>query len=434
MGLGGALPMLMLERGVGTMEQAIFSAVTLPFAIKLLWAPLVDSVYSTFIGRRKTWIVPVQAAIGTLMIMAGGRVDALLGPVGGTTPVDVKALTALFLAFYVLAATQDIAVDGLALTVLSAPNRELGATCNAIGQSLGFFLAYVGFIILHSKGLTTLGNFMRVWGWFFVASVAVVIAMAGNDEYQRPEGNIAVQMFETYGEMGRVLRLPSVRALAAVLLTRGAPFAVFDVLLPLELQKNGVRKEQLALLSTMLLPIAMASQAIVSRFFRQGATPMRIFVLAAQARLLQGGLATGLVLLLRTFSGSVDADVPLWLLGLGLLVLALGAVASSSMFVAQMAFFNRVSDVRIGGTYLTMLNTLANLGAQWPGTVVLTLKGAIERRPGSPDGFYAVALGSTLLGVAWLYVMRDHIFALQDRPASDWLATEADEEESKQKK
>jgi len=377
MGLGGALPMLMLERGVGTMEQAIFSVVTLPFAIKLLWAPLVDSVYSTFIGRRKTWIVPVQAAIGTLMIMAGGRVDALLGPVGGTTPVDVKALTALFLAFYVLAATQDIAVDGLALTVLSAPNRELGATCNAIGQSLGFFLAYVGFIILHSKGLTTLGNFMRVWGWFFVASVAVVIAMAGNDEYQRPEGNIAVQMFETYGEMGRVLRLPSVRALAAVLLTRGAPFAVFDVLLPLELQKNGVRKEQLALLSTMLLPIAMASQAIVSRFFRQGATPMRIFVLAAQARLLQGGLATGLVLLLRTFSGSVDADVPLWLLGLGLLVLALGAVASSSMFVAQMAFFNRVSDVRIGGTYLTMLNTLANLGAQWPGTVVLTLKGAI---------------------------------------------------------
>jgi hypothetical protein len=36
------------------------------------------------------------------------------------------------------------------------------------------------------------------------------------------------------------------------------------------------------------------------------------------------------------------------------------------MFIAQMAFFNRVSDARIGGTYLTMLNTLANLGGQWP--------------------------------------------------------------------
>jgi MFS transporter, PAT family, solute carrier family 33 (acetyl-CoA transportor), member 1 len=426
MGLGGAMPMLMLERGVGTMEQAVFSTVTLPFALKLLWAPLVDSVYSTVLGRRKTWILPVQAAIGMIMITAGGRVDLLLGPVGGATPVNVKALTALFLAFYFLAATQDIAVDGLALTALSPANRELGATCNAIGQSLGFFLAYVGFIILHSRGLTTLGNFMKVWGWLFLGSIGAVVTMTKNDEHTRPTRNVARNLVDTYGVMAKVLALPSVRSLAVVLLTRGAPFAAFDVLLPLELQANGVKKQQLALLSTMLLPISMASQAVVSRFFRQGASPMRIFVGAAYARLLQGALATGLVFLLRTCVPA-GAGVPLWLLGLGLLVLALGAVASSSMFVAQMAFFNRVSDARIGGTYLTMLNTLANLGGQWPGTIVLALKGAINDTPGSAKGFYMVAVGSTLLGIAWLYAMRSHIFALQDRPAKDWLATETEE-------
>jgi type IV secretory pathway TrbD component len=102
-------------------------------------------------------------------------------------------------------------------------------------------------------------------------------------------------------------------------LTRGAPLADFDVLLPLELQANGVKKQQLALLSTMLLPISMASRAVVSRFFRQGASPMRIFVGAAYARLLQGALATGLVFLLRTCVPA-GAGVPLWLLGLGLLV------------------------------------------------------------------------------------------------------------------
>ena len=48
------------------------------------------------------------------------------------------------------------------------------------------------------------------------------------------------------------------------------------------------------------------------------------------------------------------------------------------VFVAQMALFNRVADPRIGGTYMTMLNTLANLGGQWPGTLVLATKGAIE--------------------------------------------------------
>ena len=53
----------------------------------------------------------------------------------------MATLTTLFLGFYFLAATQDIAVDGLALTILSPKNKELGATCNAIGQSVGFFLA-----------------------------------------------------------------------------------------------------------------------------------------------------------------------------------------------------------------------------------------------------------------------------------------------------
>lgn len=40
-------------------------------------------------------------------------------------------------------------------------------------------------------------------------------------------------------------------------------------------------------------------------------------------------------------------------------------VASNCMFVAQMAFFSRVSDPAIGGTYMTLLNTIANIGGKW---------------------------------------------------------------------
>ena len=79
------------------------------------------------------------------MLYASSRVNTLLGDVP-----DVRALTGYFLAFYFLAATQDIAVDGLALTALSERNKELGATCNAVGQTLGFFLAYVGFLALNA--------------------------------------------------------------------------------------------------------------------------------------------------------------------------------------------------------------------------------------------------------------------------------------------
>ena len=41
------------------------------------------------------------------------------------------------------------------------------------------------------------------------------------------------------------------------------------------------------------------------------------------------------------------------------------------MFVSQMAFFSRIADPTIGGTYMTLLNTLANLGTVWVTPVVL---------------------------------------------------------------
>jgi len=34
------------------------------------------------------------------------------------------------------------------------------------------------------------------------------------------------------------------------------------------------------------------------------------------------------------------------------------------MFVSMMAFSAKVSDPRIGGTYMTLLNTVANLGGK----------------------------------------------------------------------
>lgn len=43
------------------------------------------------------------------------------------------------------------------------------------------------------------------------------------------------------------------------------------------------------------------------------------------------------------------------------------------MFVSIMAFFARISDPLVGGTYMTLLNTLSNLGGNWPATVALWL-------------------------------------------------------------
>ena len=45
------------------------------------------------------------------------------------------------------------------------------------------------------------------------------------------------------------------------------------------------------------------------------------------------------------------------------------------MFVSIMAFFAKISDPVVGGTYMTLLNTLTNLGGNWPSTLALWIIG-----------------------------------------------------------
>lgn len=43
------------------------------------------------------------------------------------------------------------------------------------------------------------------------------------------------------------------------------------------------------------------------------------------------------------------------------------------MLVAALSFFSRISDSRFGGTYMTLLNTLNNLGGAWTHSVSIGL-------------------------------------------------------------
>ncbi len=93
------------------------------------------------------------------------------------------------------------------------------------------------------------------------------------------------------------------------------------------------------------------------------------------------------------------------------------------MYVAQMAFFARVADARVGGSYMTLLNTLANLGTKWPATLALAAVDSLALPPawggGSPapgppgapaaDGFYVLTAVCTCAGVAWLVGMRGKV-------------------------
>lgn len=116
LGLMQAIPVILTNRGVSYKQQAEFSLVNWPFSLKLLWAPVLDCLYWRKLGRRKTWLVPTQYLIGLLMLALSWNVNDLLGNKGGDPKMELLALSFFCLNF--LAATQDIAVDGWALTML----------------------------------------------------------------------------------------------------------------------------------------------------------------------------------------------------------------------------------------------------------------------------------------------------------------------------
>ena len=65
---------------------------------------------------------------------------------------DVVSLTVMFFIIYMLAATQDIAVDGWALTMLKPGNVGYASSCEQVGLQIGqsqlcVFLTNIEFIL-----------------------------------------------------------------------------------------------------------------------------------------------------------------------------------------------------------------------------------------------------------------------------------------------
>jgi MFS transporter, PAT family, solute carrier family 33 (acetyl-CoA transportor), member 1 len=272
--------------------NAIFALCSWPFSLKLLWAPIVDSCFLRRFGRRKSWIVPVQSLAGVLMVCGANFVERQLGlgTIGPALPesINVRGVTAFFFVLYFLMATQDIAVDGWALTMLSKKNRGRGPICNSIGQNIGYFLSFVGFLALNDaescemlwrpflglksnpeKGLVSLGDFIRSMGYLMLA-ITTFVAFFKRELVASPTDDVSnhgkillrnkkvddvndreldaaeIGLAETYHRLWAVCKLPAVQWLFLILLTYRLPTSLGDNVKFLKAVEYGLSKSTTA--------------------------------------------------------------------------------------------------------------------------------------------------------------------------------------------
>merc|ERR1719365_239480 len=292
LGLAAAIPLILTNKNVSYKQQAEFSFAYWPFSVKLLWAPIVDSLYVASFGRRKTWLVPVQYLIGVTMFVLSLKVDDYLGE-----HPDVTTLTAMFFFLNFLAATQDIAVDGWALTMLQRHNVGYASTCNSVGQTAGYFMGYVFFMGLESYGLVTLAGFLQFWAIVFVVATTLVAVLKSenmNEENSNDSDEPDLGVVDTYKLLLDIIKLRLMPVTIAMLLTAKIGFAAADSVSSLKLIEAGVPKDKLAMLAIPMIPLQIILPWIISRY-TSGPRPMDVFVAALPVRLVLCLVTVGVV-------------------------------------------------------------------------------------------------------------------------------------------
>lgn len=160
-----ALPVMLRKQGCSLGEIGLASLLALPWALKFVWAPVVDRCSFPRVGHRRSWIVPLQLAAAVILAVLGSLAE----------PSSMTLLMGAVLLLNLVAATQDIATDGLAVDLLAIPERGLANGVQVAGYRVGMIVGGGLLLILHDR-LGSEGTFLAMAALTGFATIPIVVA------------------------------------------------------------------------------------------------------------------------------------------------------------------------------------------------------------------------------------------------------------------
>lgn len=228
-----ALPTLLRQHGSSLENIGLANLLALPWALKFFWAPIVDRFGFRRLGQRRSWILPLQLS-AVLVLVAIGALDPA---------TQLPAVLACVLLTNLIAATQDIATDGLAVGLLSQEERGLGNSVQVGAYRVGMIVGGgVLLLIIDDLG----------WGLSFVAT-AVVLALATVPilRYREPDRHEEVaEGLKAADFLGSILR-PGMLLWLLLLLVYKSGDAIASGMINAFLVDVGLSSAQVGLLSTL---------------------------------------------------------------------------------------------------------------------------------------------------------------------------------------
>ena len=380
----GTMPFL-LKSHVGYGGLGFFMLSTYPYSIKLLWSPIVDSFFVSSwripctnwelsLGRRKSWIVPVQIIVGLTFIALAKNIDVLMD----RAETLISLITCVFFALISLAATQDIAVDGWALTLLSKNSLGYASTAQTIGVNLGYFMSFTVFLALNSveacnkylrwtpksTPILTLSGYLHMCGMAFICVTLWLLF------YQKEaKESERMEIRKAYSTIWQICQLRHVQLFLIVHMICKIGYQANDAVTGLKLVERGLGKEDLAFAVLVDFPFQLLFGYLTATWSR-GDKALQPWMVAMVFKLLFAAMSMGVVAGMSA-DGSEPITTSYFLLILFSTIL--NSFASTVQFVGITAFHTQVADPIMGGTYMTLLNTISNLGGTWPRYFVLKM-------------------------------------------------------------
>ncbi|BCH20488.1 MFS transporter [Mesorhizobium sp. L-8-3] len=322
------LPAVMRDQGLPLDSVGLLSLIALPWALKFLWAPMVEGFRLPPVGRNRSGLI---VAIGGAICVAG------LSLVGAVGPAALGTVLACLTVVAFAAATVDIACDGYAVESLNRAQHGWGNAAQVGGAYLGSAIGGGLFLLL-----------VAAYGWPpAIWSMAALIALLGLPFILHVRSRTTAEKRPHVPSLAAALRRPEIRrGLAAAAIYVLAQKAALMMLGPF-LIDAGLGLAELGLVNGAGSLIVGFAAALA------GGALVRVF--GARAMLVGALLLQAAALFLFAAHGSI-VKIPSP-------ILVAVAIASSSGimalgFVALYAQFMHWSDPRQGGVDFTLFQSM----------------------------------------------------------------------------
>ncbi len=335
-----ALGLYLTDLGLSLDKVSLARGLALPWSLKAFWAPFVDRHGHQGFGRRKSWIVPMQLLLALTCFVAAWVPPA----------EDLTLLLLLVLLMNFFAATQDIAVDGLAVDLLAEHELGAGNAAQVVGYKVG---------MLTGGGLLVWLSAKLGWSFMFQAmgALCLVIALVMVRHRERPHvrhGEAAPRpdWSEVRARLKAIVTRPGALTFFAFVATYKMGESMADAMFgPWLVREAHLAKETVSLwLGTYGLVGSLIGSFtggwLATRFSLLRAVGITAF-LRSVPLFLQAGLVAGVMPL---HSETVIA--------LTVLEHLFGGMLTTCMFAYMMSR----TDRKVGATHFTLLATVEMLG------------------------------------------------------------------------